>query len=357
MSMRYPEIQSQRGFFIRCAVAAGLTTSMLLRPAEAYAEPRNIVDTIRDYAATTPLQLHKLRGNVTIIDGSGCNVAIHTGPDGKVFIDARITATRRSILDIASSLSHDPLKHLINAHWHFDHTDSNQWLNELGAAIPAQENTHKHLLSTQRVEDWDFNFPSPQLSSVPTGVFFTEKTVRLNRSTLHLKHYGPAYTDSDISMTFSERDTLHCGDTYWNGFYPFTNYSTGGSIDGMIPATEEKLSTASNQTFVIPGHNLPGHTSPVNNKAELVLYRDMLVAICENDAKLNLSTKRVPTRSFGWITRLRSRIARVGSTARATRQWRRSIAELETLDDHILKDIGIERSQISSFVSHEHFRN
>ena len=33
-------------------------------------------------------------------------------------------------------------------------------------------------------------------------------------------------------------DILHTGDTWWNGIYPFMDYSTGGSIDGMIRAVE-----------------------------------------------------------------------------------------------------------------------
>jgi glyoxylase-like metal-dependent hydrolase (beta-lactamase superfamily II) len=287
MSVRYPEILSRRGFCICCAVAAGLTINgKWLRPAEAYAQARDIVDAIRDYAATMPLQLHKLRGSVTIIEGSGGNIAVLTGSDGKVFIDAGITATRPRVLDAVKSLSRDPIKHLINTHWHFDHTDGNQWLNEEGAAILAHENTHKHLLSAQTVEDWEYNFPSPPLATVPTEVFTTEKTVSLNRSKLHLKYYGPAHTDSDISVMFAEADIFHCGDTYWNGIYPFIDYSTGGSIDGMIKAAEANIAAVGSETIVIPGHNLPGHASPVSNRAELTSFRDMLVSIRENVAKL-----------------------------------------------------------------------
>jgi glyoxylase-like metal-dependent hydrolase (beta-lactamase superfamily II) len=287
MSVRYPQILSRRGFCICCAVGAGLTTNgRWLRPAEAYAEARNIVDLIRDSAAKTPIHLHTLRGNVTVIEGSGGNIAVLTGADGKVFVDAGITATRPRILEAVGSLSRDPIKHLINTHWHFDHTDGNQWLNEEGAAILAHENTHKRLLSVQRVEDWDFNFPSPPLAAVPTEVFSSAETLHLNRSTLHLNYYGPAHTDGDISVTFAEADILHCGDTYWNGIYPFIDYSTGGSIDGMIKAAEANVAAAGNETAVIPGHNLPDHASPVSNKAELASFRDMLVAIRENVAKL-----------------------------------------------------------------------
>jgi glyoxylase-like metal-dependent hydrolase (beta-lactamase superfamily II) len=287
MYSRSSRLQSRRGFCVCCAVAAGLATNdRWLRPAEAYAEARDIVDTIRDAAAKVPLQLHKLRGNVTIIEGSGGNIAVLTGGDGKVFVDAGITATRPRILDAVNSLSRDPIKHLINTHWHFDHTDGNQWLNEQGAAILAHENTHKHLLSAQRVEDWEYNFPSPPLAAVPTEVFSSEKTVSLNRTMLHLKYYGPAHTDSDISVTFSEANIFHCGDTYWNGFYPFIDYSTGGSIGGMIKATDANIAAVDNQTIVIAGHNMPDRASPVSSKAGLTSYRDMLVAIRGNVAKL-----------------------------------------------------------------------
>jgi len=50
-------------------------------------------------------------------EGSGGNIAVLTGADGKVFIDAGITASRPRILKAANSLSRDPIRHLINTHW------------------------------------------------------------------------------------------------------------------------------------------------------------------------------------------------------------------------------------------------
>src|SRR5262249_53566506 len=142
-----------------------------LTPSRAYAEARNIVDLIRDDAAKAPIKVHRLRHNVSILEGSGGNIAVLTGPDGKVFIDAGITASRPRILEAANSLSPDPIRYLINTHWHFDHADGNDWLNAEGAAIIAHENTKKHLLGAQRVEDWDFNFPASPLAAVPTEIF------------------------------------------------------------------------------------------------------------------------------------------------------------------------------------------
>jgi glyoxylase-like metal-dependent hydrolase (beta-lactamase superfamily II) len=150
-------LMSRRGFCLCCMAATTAAASGgWLTPRQAFAEARNIVDTIREEASKTPIKVHELRGNVSILEGSGGNIAVLTGDDGKVFVDSGITASRPRILEAANSLSRDPIKHLINTHWHFDHTDGNEWLNAEGAAIVAHENTHKHLLVAQRVVDWDF---------------------------------------------------------------------------------------------------------------------------------------------------------------------------------------------------------
>ena len=141
----------------------------------------------------------------------------------------------------------------------------------------------------RELTDWDYTFPSPPLAAVPTEVFSSEKRISINRSTLNLKHYGPAHTDSDISVSFAEAEILHCGDTYWNGIYPFIDYSTGGNIDGMIKAAQQNIAAAGSKTIVIPGHNLPNRASAVSNKDELIAYRDMLVAIREQVAMFKRS--------------------------------------------------------------------
>jgi glyoxylase-like metal-dependent hydrolase (beta-lactamase superfamily II) len=117
-------------------------------------------------------------------------------------------------------------------------------------------------------------------------VFAVEHTLKLNGATIRLKRYKPAHTDSDISVTFGEGDVLHAGDTYWNGIYPFIDYSTGGSINGMIAASDANLAVTTSKTIVIPGHG-----SPVSNKSELQVFRDMLVAVRENIAALKKKGK------------------------------------------------------------------
>jgi len=176
---------SRRGFCLCCMVAATFTaTGTWLSPSLAYAEARNIVDLIRDDAAKAPIKVHRLRGDVSILEGSGGNIAVLTGADGKVFIDAGITASRPRILEAANGLSRDPIRHLINTHWHFDHTDGNQWLNAEGVSILAHENTRKHLLVSQRVEDWDYNFLPLAAGGIPSEVFAGEHSLKLNGTSI-----------------------------------------------------------------------------------------------------------------------------------------------------------------------------
>ncbi|MGF6232117.1 glyoxylase-like metal-dependent hydrolase (beta-lactamase superfamily II) [Inquilinus ginsengisoli] len=273
---------SRRGFCLCCAGSAAFAAGGgWLTPRQVFAEARGIVDTIRAAAATAPIQVHTLRGNVSVLEGSGGNIAVLTGPDGKLLVDAGITASRPQLTKALAGLGPEPITHLINTHWHFDHADGNEWLHSEGAAILAHENTRKHLLSAQRVEDWNFDFPASPPGAIPVDVFASDRTVQVNRSTLALKYYGPAHTDSDISVTFTEADIVHAADIYWNGVYPFIDYSTGGSIDGTIRGAEATLAATTDKSIIIPGHG-----QPVSNRSELQAYRDMLVAIRDNVAGL-----------------------------------------------------------------------
>ena len=251
----------------------------------ANSEATSPVIVIRNAAATAKINVTNLRGNVSVLEGSGGNIAVLTGPDGKILVDAGIPGSRARITEALASLSKDPLKHLINSHWHFDHTDGNEWLHSIGAEIIAHENTREHLSATTRVEDWNFTFPPVPPGALPTKIFDNEQTLHLNGTTLVLKYYGQAHTDSDISIDFIDADIIHVADTLWNGHYPFIDYSTGGNIDGMIRAAEANVARATDKTIVIPGHG------PIGNKSQLIEFCDMLVTIRERVAALKKQQK------------------------------------------------------------------
>jgi glyoxylase-like metal-dependent hydrolase (beta-lactamase superfamily II) len=281
---------SRRHFCLCCMTSAAFaSTGGRLSPRQAFAEARGLVTLIKDSAASSPVNSYKLRGNVSVLEGSGGNIAVLMGPDGKALIDAGISVSRPQLTKALSSLGPEPITHLINTHWHFDHTSGNEWLHSVGAKIIGHENTVKHLSEIQRVEDWDYNFlPSPS-GAIPSEVFSAEREIKLNGASIELKPYKPAHTDGDLSVTLAEADILHTGDTYWNGVYPFIDYSTGGSIDGMIAASDTNLLASTDSTIIIPGHG-----KPVSNKSELKAFRDMLVDIREKVASLKKAGRTLP---------------------------------------------------------------
>jgi glyoxylase-like metal-dependent hydrolase (beta-lactamase superfamily II) len=244
------------------------------------AEEAGIVPTMIHAAAQAKIAVHPLRRNISILEGSGGNIAVLTGKDGKLLIDAGFTVSKPRVARALDSLSADPITRLINTHWHVDHTDGNAWVHAAGAAITAHENTKKHLSTSTRVEGWSYTFTPAPAEALPTTTLRDAHRLRHNDTSLTLKCYGPAHTDSDISVVFEEADVIQVGDTWWNGFYPFIDYSTGGSIDGMINATKWNLSVVTEKTIIIPGHG------PVADKGRLTEYYNMLVAIRENVAKL-----------------------------------------------------------------------
>lgn len=273
---------SRRRFLVASSI---FTAAVFIRPWRALAEGESPVTIIRGAATSAKITIRRLRGNVSMLEGSGGNIAVLTGRDGKLLVDAGITASKPRIVEALESLGSDPVKHLINSHWHFDHTDGNEWLHAMGAEITAHENTRKHLAKTTRVDAWNFTFPPAPPSALPAKVFRKDLKLSLNGEELVLRHYHPAHTDSDISVAFTEADILHTGDTWWNSHFPFIDYNTGGSINGMIEAANTNIARVSAKTIIIPGHG------PVGGKAELIEYRDMLVTVRDRVAALKKQGK------------------------------------------------------------------
>jgi glyoxylase-like metal-dependent hydrolase (beta-lactamase superfamily II) len=256
------------------------TSSNAATSRDSSSQADGLVQKARRTASTDTITAQKLRGNITVLMGVGGNISVLPGSDGKLLIDAGFAGARPQITSALASISSDPVKHLINTHWHFDHTDGNDWLHSEGAAILAHVNTRKHLSTATRVEGWNFTFAPAPPGGLPTEVFDDERTLQLNGETIALKHYAPAHTDSDISVLFTQADVFLAADTFWNGDYPFIDYSTGGSIHGMIRATEGNLAEITDKMIVVPGHGAIG------DKSQLTFFRDLLVETREKVAAM-----------------------------------------------------------------------
>jgi glyoxylase-like metal-dependent hydrolase (beta-lactamase superfamily II) len=266
-----------RGQFLR---SAGLfTVGLMFVPREIFAQTSPVI-TIMNEAAKSPITVEALRGNIHVLRGSGGNIAVFNGTEGKLMVDAGISVSKVKIVAAMAKISNQPLKYLINTHWHFDHVDGNEWLHKAGAKIIAHENTKKNLSKTVRVKDWDYTFKPHNKAGLPVEVFNKHHSLKFNGEDIQMGHYDPAHTDCDISVYFPNADVLHVADTWWNNYYPFIDHDTGGRLDGMIQACEHNLSITTNKTIIIPGHGAVG------NKGQLREFRDMLVTVKERVSML-----------------------------------------------------------------------
>jgi glyoxylase-like metal-dependent hydrolase (beta-lactamase superfamily II) len=282
LNQKQPIVQLRRRLFVAFNILAFVAG---LAPVQVFAQATSPVTKINDEAAKADITVQRLRANISVLMGSGGNIVVLTGPDGKLLVDAGIAVSRDKIQAALDRLSQSPLKYLINTHWHWDHTDGNEWVHALGATIIAQENVIKRLSTTTRVEDWNYTFPAAPTGARPTVIFKTDKTLKFDGETVVLNSYGPGHTDGDISVYFKKADVLALGDIWWNGYYPFIDNATGGSIDGMIRLANASLSRVTDKTIIIPGHG------PVGKRPQLIEFRDMLVAVRENVVRLKKQGK------------------------------------------------------------------
>ena len=133
--------------------AGGLTVAAAcFAPGYLMAEIEGIVVGAFKEAATAKVTVQNLRRNISVLLGPGGNIAVLTGPDGKLLVDAEIITARPHVTEALASINADPVRQLINTHWHFDHTGGNEWVHKAGASILAHENTRKHLSQSTRVE-------------------------------------------------------------------------------------------------------------------------------------------------------------------------------------------------------------
>jgi cyclase len=231
-------------------------------------------------AATTPIKTIRLYDNVYLLQGEGGNMALQTGPEGNVLIDASYAPAVQRILKAIAAVSKDAPFALINTHWHGDHTGGNEGIHAAGYTIFAHQNTRERLSSPQTMRLLHTTTPAAPVGAWPTITFADTLHIWRNGDQLDLVHFAPAHTDTDISIRFHKANVLHVGDIWFNATYPFIDEGTGGSIGGMIRAVEKALAVTGNDTKIIPGHG------PLGSKADFQTYHDFLAAVRDKVAAL-----------------------------------------------------------------------
>ena len=239
--------------------------------------------TINSEAARAEIVATPLRKGLTMLEGSGGNMVVLAGPGGLLMVDVGITVSQQKIRRALDRLGRAPLRHVVNTHWHWDHTDGNGWARKAGASIHAHPNTIGRLSQTVRVVEWQHTFTPVPAEARPNVAVRAKTRLTLNGETIIVRPYLAGHTDGDLSVHFVKADVLAVGDTWWNGHYPFIDYVAGGDIDGVIAQANASIALAGPATLIVPGHG------PAGSRADLIAYRDMLVDIRARVAALKAS--------------------------------------------------------------------
>jgi len=172
--------------------AAGLfTAGLLLNPKNMFSQAKAAgpIEIITQAAATARINVTRLRDNIYMVEGSGGNIAVLNGPEGKLLVDAGINVSRSHMQAALNTISNKPIKLLINSHWHFDHTSGNDWLHKAGATIISQDITRDHLSKNIYQADWAYTFKALPKAGIPTVIYKSEYTKQFNGEKIIVNTY------------------------------------------------------------------------------------------------------------------------------------------------------------------------
>ncbi|UTA49327.1 MBL fold metallo-hydrolase [Simiduia sp. 21SJ11W-1] len=240
---------------------------------------------LADDHAKQKIEVIPVAEGLYMLVGAGGNMGLSVGEDGTFLVDDQFAPLSETIRATIATLSDQPVKFLINTHWHYDHTGGNENFGKQKAVIVAHKNVRTRLEAGGVIEAFKKSVPPAPDMALPVVTFEQAITFHFNGETINLTHPQAAHTDGDALVFFEQANAVHMGDLYFNGFYPFIDASSGGKMLGVINAVEAVLAKIDDNTKVIPGHG------PLSNKAELRRYHAMLKAVYEQVAPMKQAGK------------------------------------------------------------------
>ncbi len=248
----------------RIALLAGVLVAIILAA---------LVRTQSQDFGKVEIKTEKLADGLFMLVGEGGNIGVSAGADGVFLIDDQYAPLTDKILAAVKQISPQPVRFLVNTHWHGDHTGGNENLGKAGVLIVAHENVRRRMSTDQFIQAFNTKVPPSPGVALPVITFPGEVTFHLNGDEIRAVHMPPAHTDGDAIVQFRKANVVHMGDLFFNGMYPFVDLSSGGSVEGMIAAADRGLAMIDGRTRVIPGHG------PSGDGAALRAYRTMLVTV------------------------------------------------------------------------------
>ena len=221
-----------------------------------------------------------LGDGVYMLEGQGGNITVATAKDGIIMVDGQYAPLHDKIKAAISTLSGEPIKYLVNTHFHGDHTGGNAPFAKDGATVVAEVDVKTRLAAGTTNGLTGARTPPAAADALPAKTYTGVYKIRMLGRVADLRHIANAHTDGDTYVWFKTANVLATGDTFTNGRYPNIDFANGGNINGMIAAADAYLKLTNAKSRIVPGHG------PVADKAALTEYRTMLVTARDRMAQL-----------------------------------------------------------------------
>jgi glyoxylase-like metal-dependent hydrolase (beta-lactamase superfamily II) len=222
---------------------------------------------------TVQVKAVPVAGAVHMLVGVGGNIGLVVGDDAVFMVDDQFAPLTPKVLAAIKSVTPNPVRFLVDTHWHFDHTGGNENMGKAGALIFAHENVRRRMSADQFIEALNRKEPASPKGALPVVTFTDTVAFHLNGDSIVVFHVPPAHTDGDAIVLFTKANVIHTGDVFVSAGFPFVDRSSGGSIHGVIGAAAQIAAASNAGTKIIPGHG------PLADRARVQAYHDMLVVM------------------------------------------------------------------------------
>ncbi len=271
---------------------------------------------------TITVKAQALRGGVYVITGSGGNIGLSVGTDAAFLVDDQFAPLTPKIIAAVAGVTSQPIKFVVNTHWHGDHSGGNENLGKAGALLVAHSNVRQRMSTEQFMAAFNRRTPPSPAAALPVVTFTDSVTFHINGDDLVAFHVPAAHTDGDVIVHFTKADVIHMGDAMMTISYPLVDLSSGGNVAGFIAAADRALSVCTANTIVIPGHG------GVTDCAGLREWRNMI------------ATVRDRVRAEMGKSRTLEQIKAAGLTAEFDAKWGKGFIQAPVFVEFVYRSLG-----------------
>jgi glyoxylase-like metal-dependent hydrolase (beta-lactamase superfamily II) len=216
------------------------------------------------------IKVHKVNGNVYMLQGVGGNIGVSVGPDGILIVDDQYAPLADKIKAALKTLGEGKLKFVLNTHWHGDHTGGNVAFGP-EAPVIAHDNVRKRLATAQKSEVFKSTTPASPKEALPVITFGHSVTIHFNGEEIRAIHFPTGHTDGDSIIFFTASNVVHMGDHFFAGRFPFVDLDSGGNVEGFTKNVGDVIAKLPAGVKIIPGHG------PLSTPDDLKLFHRMLL--------------------------------------------------------------------------------